>query len=229
MVIREQELLQRHCPFASALTQLVPYQHEELKMSKKALLQHELIFLARAMSFAGAGWSNLLQSKWPVFGILRRVRERLFQPGMPAQSNTNSYYKQLDASADTSLVLALSNLNSSDDCLAAVTARLHLALLAEATPDVSGFAQSPQAQLVDAAEQEAVRCDRKLLPRLQRLLTSRAPILKLLHEIWQKLRPRGWTHLADQALARKPTSLTLNACLCELDWQFELVNGSHSK
>lgn len=26
----------------------------------------------------------------------------------------------------------------------------------------------------------------------------------------------GWTHLADQALARKPTSLTLNACLC--DW-----------
>lgn len=27
-----------------------------------------------------------------------------------------------------------------------MTARLHLALLAEATPDVSGFAQSPQAR-----------------------------------------------------------------------------------
>lgn len=40
------------------------------------------------MSFAGAGWSNLLQSKWPVFGILRRVRERLFQPGAAGVGRT---------------------------------------------------------------------------------------------------------------------------------------------
>jgi|Cyp1metagenome_2_1107374.scaffolds.fasta_scaffold23080_3 hypothetical protein len=31
------------------------------------------------MSFAGAGWSNLLQNKWPVFGILRRIRDHLLR------------------------------------------------------------------------------------------------------------------------------------------------------
>lgn len=107
--------------------------------------------------------------------------------------------------------------------MAGVTARLHLALLSEMGGE---FPSSPSAQLVEDAEHLAVRCHRKLLPRLRGLLMSPAPVLTLLHEIWRKLRPKGWKHLAQQAKVRQPTSLTVNACLCELEWEMDMGDAT---
>ncbi|CAJ1442640.1 unnamed protein product [Effrenium voratum] len=219
LVTREQQVLQRNCPFAAALTQLVPYlMEEDIKLSSRIFLQHELIPLARAMSFAGAGWSNLLQSPWPVFGVLRRVQERRLKV-----ATSDQYYQTLEKSS-ASPVLALAQLNSSQ-CITRVTARLHLALAAEKGPP---FEASPAAQLIDEAELQAVRCELKLLPRLRLLLTSPAPVMMLLHQLWQQMRSRGWRHLTDQAQNRKPTSLTMNACLCQPSWEVALSNGSYT-
>ena len=223
LVLQQKDTLQRYCPFAPALTQLVPYQIEDLKLPMRTLLNHELEWLARAMSFAGASWSNLLLNHWPVFGVLRRVRD-IRTPTLG--QSVEIYYQQLETTSKALHVgQAFAHLNRTDDCMAGVTARLHLALMADAKADAN-FLTSPMAQLVDDAELQAVRCQRKLLPRLRRLITDPAPVLTLLHEIWRKLRPTGWKHLAEQAEARDPTSLTVNACLCELEWEMQLSEES---
>ena len=54
------------------------YQHSHVQLLCFSLPKgHHPGSQARAMSFAGAGWSNLLQNTWPVFGILRRIRDHL--------------------------------------------------------------------------------------------------------------------------------------------------------
>ncbi|CAE7551588.1 Slc9a8 [Symbiodinium natans] len=195
-----QEVLQRSCPFAAALTQLLPYTMENLDLKIQVLVGHEMVPLARAMSYAGAGWSNLLASEWPIFGILNRIRE------MRVKSETSSaYYKSLGQSTTPSPVMALAQLNASS-CMMRATARLHLALLADFAPS---FDQSPAAQLVDDAEAQAVQCLRKLQPRLQEsaaqhrvlclLLCATAPIRSFAEE-----RPKLWDtlHLIDWCALR---------------------------